>query len=171
MNKSADKNVCEQAVYEGLYKDLVPKLHKFLLYKFPYLDQVEDTIQESFFTLWKNCKKVTPDLAKTYVYRVAQNLLISKINKDKSHSRYLGFQEKSAVAESPDFYMEYDELREKLKTAIAELPDGQREVFLMNRYDRKTYKEISQDLDLSVKAVEKRMHNALLRLREVCKNI
>ncbi|MEM8940427.1 MAG: sigma-70 family RNA polymerase sigma factor [Bacteroidota bacterium] len=171
MDLNQEKNVCEHSVYENLYRSLVPTLHRFLLYKFPFREHVDDTIQEAFFILWKNCKKVTPELAKTYVYKVSQNLIIRKISKDKSHKRYLGFQSKSNVMESPEFYMEYKEMREKLKNAIADLPDGQREVFLMNRFDKKTYSEIANELGLSVKAVEKRMHNALIKLRIVCKNI
>jgi len=30
-------------------------------------------VQEAFLTLWKNCDKVMPDMAKAYLYRVAQN--------------------------------------------------------------------------------------------------
>lgn len=171
MDIEKGKDVCQQSVYEKLYRTLAPLLHNFLLYKFQNSEHTEDTVQEAFFTLWKNCKKVTPELAKTYVYRVAQNLLIRRLSKDKSHTRYLEFQSKKEVEESPDFYVEYEELREKLKKAITQLPDGQREVFLMNRLDKKTYAEIADELELSVKAVEKRMHSALIKLRLICRNI
>ncbi|MEL7378209.1 MAG: sigma factor-like helix-turn-helix DNA-binding protein, partial [Bacteroidota bacterium] len=52
---------------------------------------------------------------------------------------------------------------------IEDLPEGQRTVFLMNRSDGKTYKEIAELLGLSVKAVEKRMHGALVHLRKSVK--
>ena len=51
------------------------------------------------------------------------------------------------------------------QSAISDLPEGQREVFLLNRIDKKTYKEIAEMLDISVKAVEKRMNLALQDLR------
>ena len=35
----------------------------------------------------------------------------------------------------------------------------------MNRIEKMTYSEIAEALDVSVKAVEKRMHKALLKLR------
>ena len=55
--------------------------------------------------------------------------------------------------------------------AIASLPEGQREVFLLNRMDQMTYKEIAEFLGVSQKAVEKRMHKALVKLRKTIKNI
>ena len=60
---------------------------------------------------------------------------------------------------------------DKLQAAIAELSEAQREDFLLNRIDKKTYNEIAEMLDISVKAVEKRMHNALKQLRKLVKNI
>jgi len=67
--------------------------------------------------------------------------------------------------------MEEKEFMDKLQQTLAELPEGQREVFLLNRIDKKTYTQIAEMLDISVKAVEKRMHNALKHLRKLVKNI
>jgi len=41
----------------------------------------------------------------------------------------------------------------------------------MHRFDQKTYAEIAEDLEVSVKAVEKRMHKALIKLRMICKKL
>ncbi len=41
----------------------------------------------------------------------------------------------------------------------------------MNRIEKKKYKEIAQKLDISVKAVEKRMHQALVIMRKEIGNI
>ena len=59
----------------------------------------------------------------------------------------------------------------KLQNAIAKLTEGQRTCFLMHRIDGKKYSEIATILDISVKAVEKRMHLALIELRKEIKNL
>jgi RNA polymerase sigma-70 factor (ECF subfamily) len=73
---------------------------------------------------------------------------------------------KEATNETPEFLLEEKEFLDKLQVAISDLKEGQREVFLLNRIDKKTYKEIAEMLEISVKAVEKRMHLALVQLRE-----
>ena len=58
------------------------------------------------------------------------------------------------------------ELQYKLETALACLPEPQRTVFLMNRVEKQPYSEIAECLGISTKTVEKRMHGALVALRE-----
>lgn len=165
-------DVCQEAVYERLFRNLSPVLRNFLLYKFRDQEAAEDAVQEAFVTLWKNCKRVTEELAKAYLFKVGQNQMLKKVEKEKVHARYIGLQSGSTEeASGPDFDLEYQELSVKLQSAIEQLPDGQREVFLMNRIDGKTYAEIAELLEVSVKAIEKRMHKALLKLREVCEKI
>jgi len=41
----------------------------------------------------------------------------------------------------------------------------------MNRIDKKKYREIAEELEISIKTVEKRMHKALKSLRQLYKNI
>jgi RNA polymerase sigma-70 factor (ECF subfamily) len=45
------------------------------------------------------------------------------------------------------------------------LTEGQRIAFLLNRIEEKKYSEIAEMLSISVKAVEKRIHGALVSLR------
>ena len=59
-----------------------------------------------------------------------------------------------------------NEFKVKLQKAIDKLTEGQRTCFLMHRIDGKKYSEIAEILGISVKAVEKRMHLALLELRK-----
>ena len=171
MKVTEDHNVCEQTVYEELFRTHASSLRNFLMYKFQHTEYAEDTVQEAFYTLWQNCKDVTIALAKAYVYRVAQNQMIKRLERNKVHQKYMSFQTKSEEEAGPDFHLEYNELSEKLKTAIAHLPEGQREVFLMHRFDSKSYAQIAEELEVSVKAVEKRMHKALVKLRLVIKKL
>lgn len=123
--------------------------------------------QEAFLILWKNCGKVLPAMAKAYVFKVAQNQMLKSIDKEKTKEKHIQFIHKSSHAETPQFQMEFNEFDMKVQNAIQSLSEGQREVFLMNRIEKMTYTEIAEVLEVTVKAVEKRMHKALLKLREL----
>ena len=67
--------------------------------------------------------------------------------------------------QTPEFLIEQDEFKSKLEKALSSLKPEERQVFLMNRMDGMKYQEIADNLGLSVKAVEKRMHHVLVALR------
>ncbi|HCX23984.1 MAG: RNA polymerase subunit sigma-70 [Flammeovirgaceae bacterium] len=164
-------NVCEESLFERLFMKLAPELRSFLYYKFRDLERAEDIIQEAFVILWNNCLKVLPSMAKSYLYKVSQNQFLKLLDKDKVRQKHLELQTDFTNIEDPDFELRHQELSQQLSKAIDQLPDGQREVFLLNRVDGQTYKEIAEQLEISVKAVEKRMSQALIKLRVICKNI
>ncbi|WP_416135548.1 RNA polymerase sigma factor [Aquimarina sp. 2201CG5-10] len=149
-------------------------MRNFIYYKFGDLEQAEDIVQDTFIKLWNNCSKVSLDKAKSYIYTVANNLGISITRHQKVKFKYRDYitQRRSDITnESPEFIALEKEYMEQLKSAIADLPERQREVFLLSRIDKKTYREIAELSGVSVKAIEKLMHKALLSLRKKIGNI
>jgi len=57
-------------------------------------------------------------------------------------------------------------VKENYSKALASMPEKQRTVFLLSRTDNLKYREIAEMLEISVKAVEKRMKLALEHLRK-----
>jgi RNA polymerase sigma-70 factor (family 1) len=165
------EDVCNEKEFERQFKTVAPLLRNFLIFKFKDEFSAEDMVQEAFSVLWQNCKKVIPSHAKAYVFRIAQNQFMSKFKKQKTAQNHIEFVVNKSESEDPAFIMEYNEFESTIQASINKLPDGQREVFLLNRIEKKTYKEIADLLELSVKAVEKRMHKALIELRKISKNI
>ena len=61
---------------------------------------------------------------------------------------------------------EYNELAKQYSDALVSMPEKQRVAFLLSRNENLKYQEISQRLNISVKAVEKRVSGALEILRK-----
>ena len=172
-NENQKAKLCSDAVFRSVFDTNFKVLRNFLVYKFRGdTESAEDIAQNAFVKLWENCGILQPEQAKSFLYTTAIRLSLNKIKHNQVVANFeLQFQVKSAHKESPEFLMEASELKDQLERAINELPEKQRTVFLMNRFDNQSYTEIAAALDLSVKAVEKRMHLALLSLRKVVKNV
>lgn len=156
---------CNENIYNSLFRSIAPLLRNFLYAKYRDIDKSNDMVQEAFLILWQKCAQVLPSMAKAFVFKVAQNQMLKGLEKEKTKEKHIHFLFKPSHSETPEFEMEFSEFDLKVQQAIEGLPDGQREVFLMNRIEKMTYSEIAEALDVSVKAVEKRMHKALLKLR------
>ena len=168
---SENKSVCESKVYEELYTNHSKSLYNFAFYRCGNSAQSEDLVQEAFIKMWNNCAKIIFEKAKSFLFTVVNNLFLNEIAHQKVVLKYNQRGQKEATNETPEFIMEEKEFMDKLQNAIADLKEGQREVFLLSRIDKKTYKEIAEMLSISVKAVEKRMHLALKLLRSQIENI
>jgi len=163
---SEEKSVCESKVFEDLYSSHSKSLYNFIYYKCGNEGQAEDLVQEAFIKMWNNCAKVIFEKAKSFLYTVANNMFLNEVAHKKVVLKYHQIPTTDSTNEDPEFILEEKEFMVKLQNAISDLTEGQREVFLMSRIDKKSYKEIAELLNISVKAVEKRMHGALLKMRE-----
>ncbi|PIQ50243.1 MAG: RNA polymerase subunit sigma-70 [Cytophagales bacterium CG12_big_fil_rev_8_21_14_0_65_40_12] len=171
MLEKENTSVCKESVFDSIFRQVAPSLKSFLYFKFKDEIRAQDMVQEAFLILWKNCAKVLPEAAKSYLYRVAQNQMLKLVDHDKVKNKYIEFYTESSGPEDPQYGLEYTEFEGQIMKAINDLPEGQREVFLMNRVEKMTYAEIAISLDLSVKAIEKRMHLALKQIRLTYKDI
>lgn len=165
------KSVCQEKVFESLFSSHAEALINFLYYKTGNYAGAEDLMQDAFATLWKECKKISFEKAKSFLFTVANNSFLNQVKHQKVVLKFeqKGHSQLSNV--SPQFLLEEAEFKDRLEKAIRDLPEGQRAVFLMNRIDKMKYKEIAERLGLSVKAIEKRMHKALVALRKVSSSL
>ncbi len=166
MSEFPERSVCEENHFDALFFEHAQVLRNFCYYRCRDLVQAEDYVQEAFLRLWKNCAKVPFPKAKSFLFKVAQNLFLHQVEHQKVVNKYFLWKPKAVEEQGPEFEMEPQELRGLVEKAINELSDKQREVFLLHRMDGKSYKEIAEMLEISVKSVEKRMHRALLALRK-----
>ncbi|TYP96255.1 RNA polymerase sigma-70 factor (ECF subfamily) [Tenacibaculum adriaticum] len=171
MPKDLHKNICQQSLFEAFFKKHSKNLYSFLYYKYGERLNPQDKMQEAFIKLWENCKKVTPEKAKSFVYTIANNLMLNEVAHQKVVLKHQKIQPKEHTNESPEFLMQEKEYLKKLENAISNLTEAERVAFLMNRTEGKRFKEIAEILNISTKAVEKRIYGALKKLREEIKEL
>ena len=157
--------------FKSIYDEWAQPLFRFIYFKSKDKQLAQDIVQDAFVKYWDKLETIGLDKDKSYLFTSAKNLLLNNIEHKKVILKHQESHPNNNDTSSPHFELEVSEFRVKLEGAIAKLPDKQREVFLMHRIEGYKYKEISQILDLSQKAVEKRMSQALKELRKVCNKI
>ncbi len=163
MNK---KSLCNEKDFNEFYKANIQFVTNFSSYKSGNQDTALDLIQEVFLKMWEKCSEISYEKAKSYLFTSVNNLFLNKLKHEKVVLNYA----KNApyidiTNQNPEYLLEEEEFKNKLKKAIEDLTEAEREVFLLNRIDDKKYREIAELLNISQKAVEKRMSSALKKLR------
>ena len=120
--------------------------------------------------IWEKRLKPEKGKEKALLFKIAGDLFISDYRKKQTALKFAETTKEETNNPSTDYEIDYNELKDQYEKALSAMNEKQRVVFLMSRYDELKYREIADHLDISIKAVEKRMHAALEFLKVQLKN-
>ena len=172
MSKPTAHTILDQALFEQLFKVHFVHLCNFANQYVQDLDSAKDITQKVFINLWENREKIDPQKSiLSYLFTAVKNRSLNFIRDQKKYrSRVLDLE----IAELEITFEEDDsgilDLQKKVSEALQALPEKCRRVFEMSRYKHMKYKDIAEELDVSVKTVEAHMSKALKNLRKELKD-
>lgn len=134
----------------------------------------EDCAQEAMVRLWRNLDSYRGDCAfESWAYRIAANGCLDWLRKkkrDRSVSmeplKDRGFDPADPGPGTEDQVVAADEHR-RLREAIAQLPEDQREALVMTQLERVSYAKAAEMLGVTEGTVKSRVNRAKARLKEI----
>lgn len=156
----------EKRDFIDLFDQMYLPVKNYVYYKSGDMEVAEDVTQDAFVKVWEKRAEIKKETVRSLLYTIAGNLCKNKFEHQQVVFEFANNYKPEQNLSSPEFELEMKEFNQKLQAAIGNLNEKQQCVFLMNRIDGLTYKQIAEHLELSVKAVEKRMKNALSELRK-----
>lgn len=166
MSKDLKENICEAKVFEHVYNTYSKDIHDFLYYKYGSQFNPKDKTQDAFIKLWKNCKTVSFSKAKSFLFTVANNMVLNDIKHQKVVFNYQKIKPKSYTNETPEFILEQEQFLERYKKVLSKLTEEQRVAFLLNKVEGKKHAEIAEYLGVTKKVVEYRIYSAFTILKK-----
>jgi len=154
-------------VYEKHSKDV----HDFLYYKYGEKFNPNDRMQDAFVKLWENCKKVSLNKARAFLFTVANNMVLNDIKHQKVVLEHQKMKPKDHTNETPEFLLEKKEFLKQYQAALSNLTEDQRAAFLLSKVERKKHSEIAEMLGVTQKVVEYRIYSAFDKLKKELKGL
>ena len=163
------------AAYEELFKQTFPRMLGYCKLFIHDQAQANDLVQECFVRLWEKRSTISPNQSvESLLFVMLRNRCLNYLRDQKNE---LIDKNLSAVGENElqhlyqlDFTgREEKTLEESLIEAIREsvdnLPEKRKLVFIKAKIEGKKNKEVAEELGISVKAVEKHLHQAKEQIR------
>lgn len=130
----------------------------------------DDIVQEAFHNILRADNLETLDNPKAYLYKTASNLALNRLRKHRQGAHEASCPNESMHTEQDDISPERQVLAQqdlsRLNAALNTIPEKYRRTFLLSRMHNKTYKEISEQLNIAESTVEKHIIKVLKSLRD-----
>ena len=131
-------------------------------------EDADDLLQNTFMKAWSSLDAFRGEARLgTWLYKIAINESLTFLEKERKRLNLsIDDQERNLIeAIEADPFTDGDEIKRKLRAAIASLPEKQRIVFNMRYYDEMKYEEMSRVLGTSVGALKASYHLAIKKNR------
>lgn len=172
MSKPVTHSVLDKALFEQLFRAHYAHLCNFARQYVHDEDRAKEITQKVFINLWENREKIDPAKPlQSYLFTSVRNRSLNYIrDRKKYRSRVLDLDIVDREATCAEDFFGAEELQARISAVLDELPEKCRLVFSMSRYQHKKYREISEELGISVKTVEAHMARALRTLKDRLKD-
>jgi RNA polymerase sigma-70 factor, ECF subfamily len=156
-----------ETAFEQLFKAHFRVLHRYAYSIVKEEGTAEEMVQNVFCRLWEKREQIIfSQSAKAYLYRSVHNESLNYLKHQKVKANYQNHAlRNNEQTENAATKAEHSELQWHLNKAMNELPEQCRTIFQMSRFEELKYREIADELGLSVKTIENQMGKALRILR------
>lgn len=130
-----------------------------------------DITQDVFVSLWEARERLDPSRSlEAYIYRMARNRVYNHQRDKRTHAaKQVQMQVLHALDAQrpplPDAVLHSDMLESNIKAWIEDLPERQREAFVLSRFNDLSHHEIAAIMDVSPRTVNNHIVGALKTLR------
>ena len=158
----------DHAAFEKIFERYSKQLYQFSLSYLKSKDAAEDIVQEVFYKIWNNREAIKTDTSfQSYLFTIALNdirLHFNKLSKlsELKHDILIDF---SDLKPEFDNRSDYQVLLDKLDELIKQMPEKRRAVFIKKKIEEKSMKEISEELNITIKTVEYHVSEAMKFLK------
>jgi len=165
----------QQEAFDELVRRYERPIRTLCRYYLSHPQDVQDASQDAFVRVYQALGTFEPRAQfSTWLYRIAINQCLNAIRAQRRRRWMQPFSQLRDSEEEPEFAavgtkdplqeVEQKERIQHVREALARLPEEQRAVVILHRYQGLSYQEIAETLGISLAAVESRLHRAKLKL-------
>ncbi len=158
----------DRDAFTQLFESIAPRVKAFMMRSGASPDAAEEIAQETFITVWRKAAQFdrAKSTAVTWIFTIARNLRIDRLRRERRPA--LDPNEPMLVPEasrSPLAEMEEAAVVERVKAALKDLPEDQREAVKLSFIEGLSHSQIAERLGVPLGTIKSRMRLSFEKLR------
>jgi RNA polymerase sigma factor (sigma-70 family) len=174
--------VMQQEIKQNTFLKEKDKLLGFIRSRVSSTEEAEDILQDVFVQFVAGFESIESlDRVTSWLYSVARNKIIDRYRRDAVRPQRTDFEGRAGVDDdapltlqeilpdlgnTPESAMLQEAIWDEITEALEELPRDQREIFIMNEIEERSFREISEETGVSINTLLSRKRYAILTLRK-----
>ncbi len=165
----------DPSTFTSFYQETYPRLIGYCSLFIKDSKQIEDLVQDCYESIWTQREKIdTSKSVESFLFVMLRNKCLNFLKSEKAHHN-VDLNDDFVVNELQYLYqLDFtakegvsieEELIQSLKTAISDLPEKRKNIFIQCKINGRKQKEVAEELGITVKAVEKHLKAAKDQLR------
>ncbi len=158
----------DREAFGEVFQHFGPRLKSFMIRKGADQPLAEELVQETMLTVWRKAQLYSTEkgTVTTWIFTIARNLRIDRIRRESSQ-QFTDLADYDAPSDDPGSDDQVMQMQQQVKVrdALQNLPEEQRQIIHMSYIDDMTQSEIADQLELPLGTVKSRMRLAYRKLR------
>jgi RNA polymerase sigma-70 factor (ECF subfamily) len=152
------------SAFERVYDAHLSRVHS-LVRRMAGDRETDELTQDVFVRVWQNLRSFRGDSAfATWLHRLAVNVVIERFRTDSVRRKRI--QEGEGLMDTLPSPARSRDLAMDFETALGQLPDGAREIFVLHDVEGYKHHEIATLLEISAGTSKAQLHRARMMLRK-----
>ena len=156
----------DKAAFDRMFNEWYAQFVYFAYYFVNDVEVCRDIVSDAFEYLWRNYDKIEEVTAKTYLYTIIRTRCIDYLRKQNIHEEYVEFPLPSSPRTIEIDSQHSDSRVLRIRKAMEKLTPYNYHILEACSLHKKKYKEVAEELNVSVAAIHKNIVKALRILRE-----
>lgn len=154
--------------FDGIFRQYYEKLYRFVQQFIADRDDSHDIVTAVFEDLWRNFSSIDLSTIQPYLYQTTRNRIIDFLRRDGKRQRYTAYAMKMTERyENPNTIIERNHNQKIIADVLHRIGPPTSEVLKACYIDGKKYKEVAEEMGMSLASVKKHMVKALKMVREM----
>lgn len=157
----------DEFAFEQAYNEFRGKVYGYFLKKTKSREDARDLLQTTFLKLWQYRTSLSEEyLLEQHLFNISKTVFIDYLRKQNRLNKLKTDAPELAAKQYTYIPADFD-LRARLNGVLATMPETRKKVFELNKLHGYSYKEIAEQLSISVKAVDNNLSKALRQIRRL----